>query len=433
MEWQKSLSERTRAEVQFKDWTQNRKLSTLGTNAGSQILPFQTWHRFKEAYAPELIERAIRESEIPVHRLLDTFGGSGTSALAAQFLGVDSTSIEINPFLADVIKAKTHQYESGILTHDLGLVVKNTLRSEGRLERFAHCPPTFVEPGVKGRYIYSAPIAKILSALLDSIEELKEKSHQRLFKVILGGILVSVSNVYVNGKGRRYRRGWENRNIKPEMVLDMFVQSAARAIEEIHAHSNRHYAKAVVVNADSRIAVADVSDVDLVVFSPPYPNSFDYTDVYNVELWVLGYLNSFDDNKSLRGSTLTSHVQIARTYEAAPGGSPSLDNSLKHLLAKKDALWSPWIPQMIGAYFADMGVVLKGCSKALSKGGEVWMVVGNSQYAGVSIEVDQILVELAPTWGLAFKKREPFRSMRASAQQGGKQQLAETLVILAKQ
>jgi len=235
MEWQKSLSERTRAEVQFKDWTQNRKLSTLGTNAGSQILPFQTWHRFKEAYAPELIERAIRESEIPVHRLLDTFGGSGTSALAAQFLGVDSTSIEINPFLADVIKAKTHQYESGILTHDLGLVVKNTLRSEGRLERFAHCPPTFVEPGVKGRYIYSAPIAKILSALLDSIEELKEKSHQRLFKVILGGILVSVSNVYVNGKGRRYRRGWENRNIKPEMVLDMFVQSAARAIEEIHA------------------------------------------------------------------------------------------------------------------------------------------------------------------------------------------------------
>ena len=426
------MSERKTAEVQFKDWTQNRELSTLGTNAGSKTLPFQTWHRFKEAYAPELIERAIQESEIPVRRLLDTFGGSGTSALAAQFLGVESTSIEINPFLADVIQAKTQQYESGMLTHELGLVVRGALRAEGRLERFSTCPPTFIEPGVKGRYIYSADIAKMLSALLDSIETLKEQSHQRLFKVILGGILVAVSNVYVNGKGRRYRRGWENRKIKPETVLDMFVQSAARAIEEIHAHSNRRHAKAEVINADSRVAVKDVSGVDLVVFSPPYPNSFDYTDVYNVELWVLGYLSSLDDNKALRGSTLSSHVQIARDYKKAPSGSPTLDCSLGLLYSKKDSLWNPWIPQMVGAYFADMGAVLKGCTNALSKGGEVWMVVGNSQYAGVPVDVDQILIELAPAWGLNFKKREPFRSMRASAQQGGKQQLAETLVILAK-
>ena len=33
---------------------------------------------------------------------------------------------------------------------------------------------------------------------------------------------------------------------------------------------------------------------DLAVFSPPYPNSFDYTDVYNVELWAMGYLRNSD-------------------------------------------------------------------------------------------------------------------------------------------
>jgi len=40
------------------------------------------------------------------------------------------------------------------------------------------------------------------------------------------------------------------------------------------------------------VAVTLAADpVDAAIFSPPYPNSFDYTDVYNLELWVLGYLD----------------------------------------------------------------------------------------------------------------------------------------------
>jgi DNA modification methylase len=65
----------------------------LGTNAGSIDLPFQGWRRFKEAFAPELIERAVHESIIPVHHLVDPFGGSGTTALAAQFLGITNKSL----------------------------------------------------------------------------------------------------------------------------------------------------------------------------------------------------------------------------------------------------------------------------------------------------------------------------------------------------
>ncbi|HZH08351.1 MAG TPA: SAM-dependent methyltransferase, partial [Lautropia sp.] len=70
------------------------------TNASD--LPFQRWHRFKEAFDPELIARAVRESPRQVRSLADPFGGSGTSALAAQFLGVTPSTVEVNPFLADL-------------------------------------------------------------------------------------------------------------------------------------------------------------------------------------------------------------------------------------------------------------------------------------------------------------------------------------------
>ncbi len=102
--------------VTFEEWTQGRTITSLGTNAGADELPFQTWRNFKEAYAPELIARAVEESEIPVVRCVDPFGGSGTTALACQFLGVYPTIIEVNPFLADLIEAK--------LTTSFGVAVR---------------------------------------------------------------------------------------------------------------------------------------------------------------------------------------------------------------------------------------------------------------------------------------------------------------------
>lgn len=79
--------------ISFDSWTQGREVPSLGTNAGADKLPFQTWHHFKEAFAPELGARAIKESKRTVKRCADPFGGSGTTALACQFLGVAPVTI----------------------------------------------------------------------------------------------------------------------------------------------------------------------------------------------------------------------------------------------------------------------------------------------------------------------------------------------------
>ena len=85
---------------------------------------------------------------------------------------------------------------------------------------------------------------------------------------------------------------------------------------------------------------------------------------------------------------------------------------------------------MVSAYFADMNVVLSKLREGLIAGGRAYMVVGDSQYAGVRVPVAQILNELALAGGFEIAGEEPFRSMRASPQQGGREQLAETLITL---
>lgn len=54
--------------VSFDGWVSGRTVRTLATNSGSSALAFQNWRKFKEAFAPELIAKAVSESTIDVIR-----------------------------------------------------------------------------------------------------------------------------------------------------------------------------------------------------------------------------------------------------------------------------------------------------------------------------------------------------------------------------
>jgi hypothetical protein len=418
-------------QLAYERWTQGREVPTLGTNAGAEVLPFQTWRHFKEAFAPELVARAIKESERTVRRCADPFGGSGTTALTCQFLGVDPVIVEVNPYLADLIEAKLAQYDGAALTRDFGQVLRRVYSWKGVVD-LDYLPPTFVEPGIGGRYIYSHVVAQRIASYDAAIRELDLPSHRKLFAALLGGLLIEVSNVVVSGKGRRYRQNWKERQSTADDVDERFRVRVENALREVVRYANRPTTSFTLLRGDCRSMIKQAPKVDLVVFSPPYPNSFDYTDVYNVELWMLGYLRTAESNRTLRGSTLTSHVQILRKYAAKPVGSPTLDKVSKKLHAATASLWSPWIPSMVDAYFSDITDVLLALAKRLYARGEVWAVVGDSLYANVRIPVAAIIGELASGAGFELVRSEAFRSMRSSAQQGFKAELQETLVVLRK-
>lgn len=78
--------------LSLQDWLGDRDLPWFGTNAGASPVPFQTWHNFKEAFAPELVATALA-SVRGSGRVFDPFGGSGTTALTCQFLGADVTTL----------------------------------------------------------------------------------------------------------------------------------------------------------------------------------------------------------------------------------------------------------------------------------------------------------------------------------------------------
>ena len=408
-------------------------MPTVGTNAGAIALPFQAWRPFKEAFAPEIVQRALQETPGRVRHLVDPFGGSGTTALAAQFLGVRPTTIEVNPFLADMIEAKIAPINCDQVVRDFAKVVRRaTTWEEPRNPVFEGAPRTFVEPGQNGRYVFPRSVASRLLVYRSAIEKLGNSATRRLFRVILASATIPVSNVVVSGKGRRYRGGWQNRVIDPQLVDRLFQDGVLRSLHDLRRFAARACLEYRMLRGDARALVDELEQIDLAVFSPPYPNSFDYTDVYNVELWTLGYLKCKDANTRLRKSTIRSHVQILRNLDSEDLPSLTLKQTIERLRNARSALWNRHIPEMVGAYAADMSTVLRKLGKRMRHGGRVYMIVGDSSYSGVDVPVATILSEIAPSLGYRIENIEPCRSMRASPQQGGQHELLETLVVLER-
>jgi hypothetical protein len=416
----------------FRRWTGERALATIGTNAGSTALPFQTWRKFKEAFAPEIVARAVGEHPTRVTAVLDPFGGSGTTALAAQFLGVVPTTIEINPYLADLIESKLCRYRSGAIATGLRQLLESPEIGEEHLTLLASTmPPTFVQPGVDNRWIFNRSLAHEAFRLREGLSRVTDLNARRLLKILLGAALVNASNIVISGKGRRYRRGWENKESSTEAFLEGYIADVGRAARDIAAHNGDRTHKYNLIRGDARQAVLSAPLVDLAIYSPPYPNSFDYTDVYNVELWMLGYLGGREDNTALRRSTLSSHVQISRKFPETPLGSNVLSAAVGELRTVRGSLWNPQIPEMVGGYFADLLQVIDLVSTRLRPGGRQWMVVGDSRYANIDVPVAAILRELLEHRGRTVHHNEPFRSMRAAPQQGGRPELSETLLVFS--
>lgn len=401
------------------------------THQAAQGIAFQRWFHFKEAFSPSFVTTAIKTLGFKPEHVIDPFGGSGTTGITCQLLGIDATTIEVNPFLADVIRAKTTPFEAETLIQAARSFRHGLARTKADMEVLAHLPSTFIESKDKQRWIFSRSFGERLSQYLKCIRQIQDPAVQRFFRVALGAVLVECSNVYVNGKGRRYRRRWEETQANGELLDFRFHDQFNTAFEDVHRFAARPNTHIDVVHGDSRMAMRRLQrQADLIVFSPPYPNSFDYTDIYNVELWALGYLSSSQDNAQLRRSTLHSHVQIQRIAERPLNASATLQIAVQALRRKQDELWDANIPGMVLGYFRDLERILEESFRLITSRGKVLMVVGDSRYAGILIDVPTVLVELGRAIG--FKKAQIYevRKMRASAQQGGSHHLRECIVEL---
>jgi DNA modification methylase len=409
----------------------NLGLSTFDLNVG---LPRHRWYSLKEGFSEALVRHAINSNR-PKRRpleILDPFAGSGTTLVSAGRLGHRATGVEVNPFLAFAARAKCSLVsgpESRLRERVDDVLKKIRYERVSPLEGLS----TFTETQDKEKWLFNRSALRGFTALDQSLAAARLEGP---FRLALIAALMDCCNAKRDGKCLRYRKDWQTRGFTSADVWAAFKQRAETVIKDgtTEAFTSN---TTTLLKGDSRVVLARLSSksADLVVTSPPYLNSLDYSDVYRPELFAGGFVQSNADLRAVRLRTIRSHTQVAWK-----GAEELVSAMITPIMQQMEnlKLWNHRLPLMVKSYFADMAVILREAGRIVRPNGQAWIVVSTSAYGGIEIPVDLILADIAGAHGWKLDGIHVLRYLRAAGQHwaylepGSSHPLRESLIILKK-
>jgi len=397
------------------------------------------WFPFVEGYSKEFITNIIEEIDYQPELALDPFAGSGTTPVELQELGINCYSYEVNPFLhlLATVKLEREYKLQDFIDHQI--TVGKFLNGELQPIRQLVALPlaqTFQPGNGKKKWIFDIGVMNGILDIKYAISLIDDEKYRKLFSVAFASILLDVSNVYRNGKCLSYKENWQVSKISRREVHKKFLDKLSNVIQpDIERLEN---IESVVENSknciygDVRSCISQITNgsVDLVITSPPYLNSRDYTDIYVVELWILGLIKNYEELKQLRHKTFISHVQV-KHGEIEILEIPELKKILKELNLKKNEFWNNELPTMIKGYFKNMDSLFAQLKLKMKPNKKLFFNVANSAYYGVEIKVDEIISTIAENHGFLINEIREARQLRPSGQQKDSiKSLRESVIVM---
>ena len=405
--------------------------------------PVHRWYSFVEGYSKEFIRSIVNEIEDKNVVCLEPFSGSGTTSLELQKIGMKCISFEVNPFMYLVGKVKLFTgYKSDELKKWFDYL--STKYSKIHINSVFSCFPSLYQSENNKKWNLDTEVAIAVEKLRLAINQISDKYYRDLFTVALASILLDVSNLYRNGKCLSYKRNWKTTNLTEKDVYNKFSDKVLgdmltdiSGIEKEWSDSRFPDNYNLLYNDDCRYGIgARVEDnsIGLVITSPPYLNSRDYTDTYMLELKTLGFTKSMNEISELRKKTLRSHVQI-KWKDSTQIDNDKLKKTLGELKQYEadNEVWNSSIIDMVRLYFVDMASLFSSLFQKTKNGGKVFFNVSNSAYFGITIDTLNICASIAESVGFSVEEIRKARFLKTSPQQKTSvDRLLEGVIVMEK-
>jgi len=287
--------------------------------------------------------------------VVDPFCGSGTTLVEGLRRGMSVAGFDINPVSLLISRAKTIQMD-----HDAANQLARTARLLRNTVRLDRRVPNIEVQGKKNgarRFWFPDHAWRELVQIRSIGNEHLEGPAHLLWQAALSAIVVRVSH-----QDEETRYSWVEKDLPQWQAFKVFQSKLAQICAASEAAS-AEYRRAGSGRVEIREIDYSVDDCDLgstvydcAVFSPPYPNTFDYHLYHRLRLLLLGF-----DPKALRRAEIGAHLK----YEK--------DNS---------------------AYLQSLRRALMSLKRALKPGGVAAVVVGDSIIQGELYDNAQHIAEV---------------------------------------
>ena len=370
------------------------------------------WYLFPHSFTRELVHALIDEWNLDsTDKILDPFAGAGTTLLAAKEKAVPSDGYDLSPLAVFASNTKTASFSRSRLE-------ATWLALQGALMQGRSAPDLSGYPELVQKALPEGRLQE-LDAVSKSIDAIDCSSSERdFFRLALMSILPRLSHAVANGGWLR----WINEGAAAENVRGFFKEQVEMMLadlptEEIRAddcdpapQSDEYWTTHV---ADARVMPATDAVYSAVITSPPYPNRHDYTRIFGVELMFR--FHDWEANRALRYQMFHSNPEARPNRPSSGRYKPP-----KALKGCVSALTNRRLQRMLDGYFLDMYLCLCEIGRVCRKGARAAFVIGNAQYDGRPIFVDEFTAEIGEQAGLTCSEIRAVRWRGNSAQQMGK-------------
>ena len=408
-------------------------------NFGENLdIPYHRWFKYREGYSAELVKRIITESSIPSdeYYILDPFCGSGTTMVVASLLGYSSIGIDANPLSAFITKLKnTHFKEEDVRKIETEISSFDDSKISFKTNKYGDIAKYFNEENFNS-------LLKI-KFYIDSINDYKTK-------IFFLGAFLCIIEPCSNRK--RDGNGLKTQYTKIKDPIQYFKEKLDDMLSDIKRYSipdgvctdsiadNSAYLYTHILDKNKR----EHKQLGLIIFSPPYANSFDYFESYKLELVFCDFADNITKINDYRHDAVRSFVKnnsckiknddlyINMLAEEIEYAIPEKEK----LTGKRDSRTRK-VPAMIKGYFSDMHEIIQECALSLPKGKRCYIVVDQSSYLGKIVPTDLLFGYIAEKCGLKVVKIDVCRNAKTSGQQIQrfpylKTALRESIVVLEK-
>lgn len=397
----------------------------------------QRWYRYKEGYSVDLIKTLLKEyNRNPNGTILDPFLGSGTTIIAANELGLKGIGFEVNPFSFFLSSCKLTNYKI-MEKQEFKDAAEQILKDAELLSSIK----TMDLPKLSiSNKVFNPNVQNYFLAIKFVIENYSGTDNVKNL-LLLGWLssLEDISQYRKAGNGLKKKTSMKNIVDNNFLVKEIIKANYENIYTDI-SHNTLSFDSNIIndssLNMSNYIEKGSLSGV---IFSPPYANSFDYTEIYKLELWFGSFVEDYSDLKKLRSISLRSHLNGLSSKTDLTKlnlkSVPELDILIKELLTRK--LWDKKIPIMLKLYFSEMFELLDKIYYSLESDGFCSIIVGNSAYGGVIFPTDLLIAKYAESIGFIVDKIEVDRYIITSSQQynitlESRKYLRESVICLVK-
>lgn len=365
----------------------------FNTNAGRH-----GWLRLTPAYSVKVVNGLLAGLE-GRQRVLDPFCGTATTSLCASYLGHDSATIDVNPFLVWMAGIKLARYSSAEIsaTRDAGRRVARSVRR--RAAKRQEAPPIHNI----GRWWDPATLQFLLSLRSRIESESREESAERgLLMIAFCKTLIGVSNAAFNHQSMSFKEGDQSRAFSGAGLKKTFDDDVRFVLEG--AKENPIKRGRAALGDARRLREAVDGRFDFVVTSPPYANRMSYMRELRPYMYWLGFLENGRDAGDIDWSSIGGTWGVATSRLADWRRSkhsfshPGLEAALDEISSSGNKS-SAILANYAAKYFEDMWAHFNSLADVLNECAQVHYIVGNSAFFGVLLPVEQIYASMLERLG----------------------------------